>query len=309
MRRQTYAGMGKQETNPADGHGENRMAMGHMAELLIVRDLHRNGWRTDHTVLSPGGQLTLEFRLPGTDLRARGHPDGICAHDKFTRGLWVPMEAKSMGVEKALQVQDMGIAQVYPDYMSQISLYGRKLYQQGLVSHPEKGVFAMMDRDGRPMPPERVGWGTEFAQQNLDRMAEAAGHVEAGTLPERPFGRGSKECGFCPYFSLCWGEMPRNWRDRRSVQTQDPGLLEAARTWEKLDPVVKEAKAMLQQASDREDGANIVADGVVAGYFHPREPKYDPGLLEKLVPADILRRCAPEPSQKDAFWVRKQRRG
>ena len=56
------------------------------------------------------------------------------------------------------------------------------------------------------------------------------------------------------------------------------------------------------------DGADLTAAGVTAGYFHPREPKYDPGMLEKLVPADVLRKCAPGPAAKDAFWVRKARR-
>ena len=53
---------------------------------------------------------------------------------------------------------------------------------------------------------------------------------------------------------------------------------------------------------------DLTAAEVTAGYFHPREPKYDPGMLEKLVPADVLRKCAPGPAAKDAFWVRKARR-
>ena len=45
-----YAYKECQESNPPDDHSFNRMAMGHMAEILIVRNLHQNGWQTDHTV-------------------------------------------------------------------------------------------------------------------------------------------------------------------------------------------------------------------------------------------------------------------
>jgi hypothetical protein len=31
------------------------MALGHMAEILIIRDLEERGWETDHTVLSENG--------------------------------------------------------------------------------------------------------------------------------------------------------------------------------------------------------------------------------------------------------------
>ena len=104
--------MGEPESDPADAHGENRMAMGHMAEVLIVRDMHRNGWETGHTVLSQGGQLEVE--LPGARRKARGHPDGTCRHPEFTNNLWVPMECKSMSVHKGLEVQDNGVAEATP---------------------------------------------------------------------------------------------------------------------------------------------------------------------------------------------------
>ena len=309
MRAQTYAGMGEPESDPADAHGENRMAMGHMAEVLIVRDMHRNGWETGHTVLSQGGQLEVEVELPGAVRKAQGHPDGSCRHPEFTKDQWVTMECKSMSVHKGLEVQDNGVAEVYPHYIGQISIYGLRLFEMGLVSHPERGVFAMMDRDGRPMPPERVRWDQETTQLNIERMAEAALNAERETLPERPFDRGSKECGLCSYHTLCWGERKTvPWDRRPHIETRDPELVKAAKTWSELDPKVKEAKARLQRASDEADGADLTAAGVTAGYFHPREPRYDPGMLEKLVPADVLRKCAPGPAAKDAFWVRRARR-
>ena len=178
LRAQTYAGMGERESDPADAHGEN-----HMAEVLIVRDMHKNGWETAHTVLSPGGQLELEVELPGASRTARGHPDGACRHPEFTKDKWVTMECKSMSVHKGLEVQDNGVAEVYPHYIGQISIYGLRLFEMGLVSHPERGVFAMMDRDGRPLPAERVKWDEDTTRMNIGRMAEAAVHAERGDAP------------------------------------------------------------------------------------------------------------------------------
>ena len=205
------------------------MAMGHMAEVLIVRDMHRNGWETGQTVLSQGGQLEVE--LPGARRKARGHPDGTCRHPEFTNNLWVPMECKSMSVHKGLEVQDNGVAEATPHYISQISIYGLRLFEMGLMSHPERGVFAMMDRDGRPLPPERVRWDGETTGLNIGRMAEAALNAERGTLPERPYDRGSKECGFCSYHTLCWGERKAvPWDRRPHLETGDPELVLAAET-------------------------------------------------------------------------------
>ena len=308
VRALTYADGEAPESNAADVHGENRMAMGHMAEVLIVRNLHLSGWETRHTALSPGGQLELRLELPETERRPTGHPDGVCRHKEFTRGLWVTLECKSMSVQKGLEVQDMGVAHVYPHYMAQIGLYGRRLHEMGEVSHPGRGVFAMMDRDGRPMPPERVSWEPESVDAIIEKMSDAARHTDRGELPERPFEKGSKECGFCSYHTLCWGASKPPGGRPDAVETRDPELVEAARTWSELDPKVKAAKARLQRASDEADGADIAADGVIGGYFHPREPKYSADRLEKLVPADVLRKCAPAPAAKDAYWVRKARR-
>ena len=99
------------------------------------------------------------------------------------------------------------------------------------MSHPERGVFAMMDRDGRPLPPERVRWDGETTGLNIGRMAEAALNAERGALPERPYDRGSKECGFCSYHTLCWGERKAvPWDRRPHLETGDPELVLAAET-------------------------------------------------------------------------------
>ncbi len=60
------------------------MTMGHMAEVLILKDMERNGWETKHTVLSEEGQMELELGIPGTNATIKGHPDGICRHQGFT---------------------------------------------------------------------------------------------------------------------------------------------------------------------------------------------------------------------------------
>ena len=65
-----------------------------------------------------------------------GHPDGICRHTIFTRGMWVTLECKSKSVERADEVLRDAVAAVYPHYISQIALYGVPLHEMGLVQHP-----------------------------------------------------------------------------------------------------------------------------------------------------------------------------
>ena len=86
------------------------MAMGHMAEVLILKDMERNGWETKYTVLSEEGQLELELEIPGTNETIKGHPDGVCRHEGFTNNYWVTLECKSMSVDKATEVQKDRIA-------------------------------------------------------------------------------------------------------------------------------------------------------------------------------------------------------
>ena len=171
-----------QESNPPDDHSFNRMSMGHMAEVLIVRNLHKNGWQTDHTVLSPTGQLELEFQIPGTDVVLIGHPDGICMHPEFTKSKWAPLECKSMSVMRGEETQEKGVTETYPEYITQISLYGRELHRMGLIEHPNAGVFAMMDRDGRPLPPERVSWKQHTVDETLEKLKEIVETVERGEI-------------------------------------------------------------------------------------------------------------------------------
>ena len=50
------------------------MALGHMAEILIIREMGRNGWETRYTVLAEEGQLELELEMPGAGEMTRGAP-------------------------------------------------------------------------------------------------------------------------------------------------------------------------------------------------------------------------------------------
>ena len=315
-----YAHMECQESNPPDDHSFNRMAMGHMAEILIVRNLHQNGWQTDHTVLSTTGQLELEFQIPGTDVVLIGHPDGICMHPEFTKGEWVPLECKSMSVERGVETRKHGVAETYPEYITQISLYGRELHKMGLVAHPDAGVFAMMDRDGRPLPPERVAWDEALVADTLEKLQQVVEQVERGELPERPYGPSSLKCRYCNYNLLCRGPEPEvmekvhhadnGYEIKQVLDTDDPEIIGAAESWLELKPELDRVKDILQGASDAADKVDVAAGMVIAGYFQPRvPPKYSANKLDKLVPADILRKCLlPEEEARSGFWIRKARR-
>jgi CRISPR/Cas system-associated exonuclease Cas4 (RecB family) len=306
-----YAAQGIPESDPPDGHSRNRMALGHMAEVLILRDLESRGWETDHTVLSPGGQLELELKVPGAGAAITGHPDGVCRHPEFTRDRWITLECKSMSISRGQETEERGVAEVYPQYLAQISLYARRLHQMGLVCHPERGLFAMMDRDGRPLPPERVSWEPELADGVLEKLKDLLREVEARAVPERPQPASSMECRYCSYHSLCRGprtekEEPANGR-KASVLSQDPEVKEAAAEWLELKPRMDRVKDVLQEASDEAGKIDVAAGGVTAGYFQPKNrPNYDAGELERLVPADILRRClSPRQDRRQGFWIRK----
>ena len=53
-----------------------------------------------------------------------------------------------------------------------------------------------------------------------------------GTIPAHAgIDRGSKECGFCSYHTLCWGERKAvPWDRRPHLETGDPELVLAAET-------------------------------------------------------------------------------
>ena len=300
------------ETDPPDERARNMMALGHMAEILIILNLHKSGWETKHTV-ADGGQLWIEVTIPGTTKVLRGRPDGICRHPDFTKNHWVTLECKSMSPDMADQVEESGVALIYPKYINQIAIYADRLHADKYVSHPHAGVFAMMDRNGRPMPPERVKWDPDKAENTLLGLRLAMERAVDGDYPDRPHPPDSFECRYCNYHSLCRG--PRVVTDepdgpqRTGVHTDDPEVLEAALSWQSMDPEVRRTKRILQDASDNLSKINIIAGEVTAGYFQPRnQPVYDPRLLHQKVPADILRQCrSPHQDRREGFWVRRTR--
>ena len=305
-----YAAHGFQETDPPDAQSKNRMAMGHFLEILIIRGLEAEGWETKHTVLD-GGQLEVSFDIQGESIT--GHPDGLCRHPEWTSGFWVVLECKSMSVDRAIEVEQYGVADVYPGYLVQAALYAWKLYEMGLVAHPGRAVFGMMDREGRLLPPERVKVSPEVTPGIFDKFQAIIDHRRMGMVPAPPFPQDSTECRYCSYHTLCWGAPKHYGRKERppivKIGMQDnPAVVEAARRWRDYKPHIDEAKDDLQHASNANDMATIEAAGVLAGYFHPRDqPAYDPRALEARIPGDILREClaSKQPDSRVPFWVRR----
>ena len=314
-RQLSYAHRGTPESNPPDQHAENRMALGHMAEVLIVRNMEKAGWETDHTVLAPGGQLELVMELTtqsGQTIRFTGHPDGICRHPEFTSNLWVTLECKSMSEERARLTEEHGIAVTYPGYIVQIGLYGRILYQEGIVAHPKRGVFGLLDRDGRPMAPQRVKWEDDIIDRAIQVNTDVVSLAEDDELPDRPYEVSSFECRYCPYHNLCWGEPPKpseSGYKKEKVTPTDPKVVQAMQDWRDMEPRSTEIKGILESASRNAGNADLVLDDVTAGYFIPIDPPaYNANRLKEMVPQDILQQCRiPAPKEKSRFWIRRSR--
>ena len=313
-RRLGYAHTGIQESDPPDQQALNRMALGHAAEVLIIRNLNQAGWETDHTVLTPTGQLELNMELQthnGNTVLYTGHPDGICRHPAFTNNMWVPLECKSMSESRALLTQEHGIAVTYPDYIIQIGLYGRILYQDNIVGHPNRGVFGLMDREGTPMSPQRVPWEDEVIDQAIENNIEAISKTENNDLPDRPYPVSSFECRNCPYHTLCWGAPPEpdeSPRKKERITPDDQEVVKAMKDWGEMEPRITEIKGILESASREANNADLAIGGITAGYFIPQEPAvYNPNRLKELVPHDILQKSKISRPSKSRFWIRKDR--
>ena len=310
-----YAALAKEESNPPGQQALNRMALGHMAEILIIKEMEKNGWETENTVLSRGGQMELELEIPNTGgVKMTGHPDGKCRHEELTRNFWIPLECKSMSPDKGEEIQKDKIITVYPGYLAQISLYGREMKRREEVNHGERGIFGMMDREGRLLPPERATWKKEYVDQLLEKTAAVVNLADKGEVQDRPYAQSSTECRYCNYHSLCWGTElkpePESPNGKKTVTSKEPQVMEAARTWAELKPRVDKARDMLQAVSNSNDMADVEVEGIIGGYFQPRSERlYDSDALEKSVPADILKRCMINAREKlPAFWVRPSRR-
>ena len=303
IRRLTYAAAGQPVTNPPDQQGQHRMALGHAAEALIIRALNANGWETKHTCLDEG-QLTLTLSRPDITPPVTGHPDGIARHPKLTNGHWVTLECKSMGEAAADRVEADGIFAHYPEYKAQIALYTEELHRRGLVSHRSKGVFAMMSREGRMLPVQRLTWEPSYAFEMESRLGQAHQYAQDGELPERPYPVDSKECGYCPYFNLCWGSEAKAGKRGRPVELDDPELAASAQRWLEGRRLTDAEKPALEDALRRSGGRPIKVGGVTVSYFVPRDTvRYDHDLLGRWLAADQLDACRTEGPQP-RIWLR-----
>lgn len=303
-RRQAYAALGVPPSSLPTRQDENRMALGDAAEDILVNNMLSDGWEITDTRSVPGGeQLELEINFP---LPMTGHPDGICRHPEHTRDRWVTLECKSMFEDRLFRVKHEGIAQVYPEYLAQAMTYSRILYESGRVAHPHRAVFAIMDRDGEQLPPERVAWDTPAEDRLWQDLTDTWSIITRGELPERPYEPDDDHCGYCPFFKTCHDEDPPDWRNPHHVTEHD--ALDAADQWLKADRLRKEATRQLREiAKGHESG--IIAGPVSASFFYPRPViGYDPDLLEKRVPADVLRECRNTRQEPPAFWIRPTRR-
>ena len=299
-RRQGYAAMSTEPSNPPTRQDQNRMALGDAAEDILVYNMIEDGWEVTDTRAVPGGEqleLEIDFPLPMT-----GHPDGICRHSTHTRNRWVTLECKSMFPELLRQVEWEGIAAVYPEYLAQAMTYSRTLYNMGLVAHPHRAVFALMDRDGDNPGPERVAWDGQQERELWRGLERTWRIIERGELPPRPYEPDHPKCRYCPYFNLCHDQDPPDWRNPYHVD--DAATLEAAQEWLDADRRRKAATAQLRQAAEKHE-SGIVAGPVQASFFYPKtKERYDPDLLQRHVPADVLRRCRNSYEEPPAFWIR-----
>ena len=323
-RRNWYAGRRTPESDPPTPQDRNRLDLGNILEALIVLNLKENGWETQHTCIDPGGQL--EVTLPDTDLdpQPTGHPDGIARHPEHTRNRWVTLECKSMSPHMADRVSAApgGICEIYPDYQAQIAVYGHCLHRMGLVSHPHRGVFAIMDREGRNLPPDRIAWTADYTASVISNLTEISKSIREGRQPERPYSPDSRECSFCPYHSLCWeseaeavGKWQQpSWHDLETrTLAADPELAGSIREWLKYRAAQEKVKVALETKTREWNGDNVACEGVVGGYFYPKDAVlYDPAKLSQMLTQDQLRDCLMAPPQP-RYWVReaggRQRKG
>ena len=287
-----YRSLGYDETDPPDRAAENRMDIGNAAEKLLVQHTIEDGWAVTNTVLEERGQLELVHPT----LALIGHPDGICSHPEFTKNLRVPLEAKSMYAHRLEQVIDHGVFEIYPQYKAQIACYAFVLYSLGLTDHPYRAVFVCLDRDGQEMPPERCRWDAEYTASVFQRLRDIWAVVERGQLPERPYQPGDEHCRYCRFHTTCHGIPKPPERSREPVWINPDEDTEIALQYH------SRVKQKLEAMSADNDGADIKAGPLTAGYFTPRDDLYEERKLAKYLTSEQLRECR-RPA-KPRFWIR-----
>ena len=289
---------------------QHKLAMGHALEVLAILAFKSYGWETQHTCVDEGGQITLEIKIPGLEKPVDGHPDGICRHEKYTDNEWIPFECKSTSEERASMFEELGIGKVQPSYVMQIAMYGRLLYERGLVAHPDRGVFSIISREGRLLPPERLKWNPNLSERGVLRLASAVATAEEGIPPERPYNDPNAEpCSNCQFRGLCWSdrildELQPITRGAPTPFDHDPETAHYAAQWLTAKSQLDEAKAFLETKIIENGNIPISASGVKAEYFRPSDARiYDMHELGRYLTGEILRRHQNPKAEKRVFWV------
>lgn len=306
-RRQAYRSLGYEESNPPDRKSRNVMALGDAAENILIGNMVEDGWDIRHTRAVPGGE---QLSIGQEDPPMTGHPDGICRHVKHTQGEWITLECKSMGPDKLDDVDENGLAVVYPEYVAQAALYARILNNHELVARPRAAVFAVMDRMGNNPAPEWVEWSAGYETALRARIAKTWETITQGDLPERPYDPDHEKCGYCPFYTACHGlEQKPPWSREEVVFTEDE-VLAAAELWLNANEARKQAREVLQSALPYEHaGPTGVAGNAKMSWFIPDNPtEFRMDELRRLLTEDEIRGVRHKTRIEPAFWVRPIRR-
>ena len=305
-RQQAYASLEQPPSDPPDRQARNRMAIGDAAENILIHNLTADGWHISHTRAVPNGE---QLSIGLLDPPMTGHPDGVCRHPVHTDGRRLTLECKSMSSDRLRQAEQQGIAAVFPDYLAQVTLYSRILYNLDIVDEPQQAVFAYMDREGNQPAPEIVSWDDHHEQTLLQRLADTWELIQDRQLPERPYPADDPHCRYCQFFTLCQGQTP-DWTDLPRPAVDDrPEIVAAAQRWHEATQARNAAKDILQTACPDVEHPGIIAGDIIASWFIPkRNQRYDTDALRRMLTAEQMREARATDRAEPAFWIRPQRR-
>ena len=311
IRKLHYIAAGEPPSDPSDPTRNNRFILGHALEVLALLALRDHGWETRLTCLDEDGQLTIETKIEGRETPVPGHPDGICRHPILTNNQWVILECKSMSEHRASQVEEIGLGKVEPSYIMQAAMYAGVLFDMEIVEHYDRGVFAIITREGRFLPPEMVRWPENLSERGHRRMSQAVFSAQENQPPERPYDEHSPNppCNMCFYQSLCWADrtdaaLQPIISGQATPLDHDPDAAEAARTWREAKQAMDAAKAVLQRKLNDNGDIPISAEGVKAEYFRRSgDENYDMREIGRYLTGDILRKNRNAKGQERILWI------
>ena len=304
-RRQAYLSLSYEQSNPADAAGRNRMALGDAAERLIIEGMLGDGWTVSHTQATPGGH---QLEIARHDPPMEGHPDGVCQHPILTQNRRFTLEAKSMSPPLLQRVMEEGLAIVYPEYLDQAAVYTHHMHEHHLVDEPLAAVFATMDREGRPAPPQLVTWPRQYVPQAIQRLRQTWDTIQRGQLPPRPFLPDDKHCVYCPFRTECHGTPQPQDRSRQSHQA--PEAAPTGQQWLDATAVRNQAREELIKLCPDHTHPAVIAGPITASWFIPTsEPRYSPDVLARYLTNEQINEARLPDEPKQAFWIRANHRG